>query len=162
MVSKRTKGATDLGTSPQGATGSGVMPRAVVAAKPTAAATNGALSTVSDLGSAPLVVRHDLADPSSPAGMVRISDGRGYRFIWPVHLSGWESMGWQVVGGAGSPGPVVVEPLGTAQVTAQVEAPKAAASKASKPVASEPVDSEPLVLEPGAEGGSELADDLLI
>ena len=102
---------------------------------------------------APLLVRHDLADPSSPAGMVRISDGRSYRFIWSVHLSGWESMGWQVVAGV----PAVVEPLGTEQVVA----PKTATTKTTKTRASKepsvpvaPVDSEPL--------SSELAADLLI
>ena len=133
-----------------------------------------------------VTVRHDLTDPSSGAGMVRISDGSDHRFIWPVHLSGWESMGWQLVvgatgSGAGTTGPAVVEPVEieqlTEQLTEQVVAPKSATTKttktrASKSVVSEPgavasvpvapVDSGPLVLDPGAEGGSELADDLLI
>ena len=41
-------------------------------------------------------VRHDLSDPAIPEGMVRISAGAEHRFIWPVHLSGWQSLGWQL------------------------------------------------------------------
>ncbi|MCF8140385.1 MAG: hypothetical protein K9J75_04670 [Cyanobium usitatum Tobar12.5m-G36] len=41
-------------------------------------------------------VRHDLSDPAIPEGMVRISDGAEHRFIWPVHLGGWQSLGWQL------------------------------------------------------------------
>lgn len=40
-------------------------------------------------------VRHDLSDPAIPEGMVRISAGAEHRFIWPVHLGGWQSLGWQ-------------------------------------------------------------------
>ncbi len=36
------------------------------------------------------------AQPMSPAGMVRISNGSRQRCIWPVHLSGWVALGWQV------------------------------------------------------------------
>jgi hypothetical protein len=28
--------------------------------------------------------------------MVRISAGAEHRFIWPVHLGGWQSLGWQL------------------------------------------------------------------
>jgi hypothetical protein len=28
--------------------------------------------------------------------MVRISAGADHRFIWPVHLGGWQSLGWQL------------------------------------------------------------------
>ena len=41
-------------------------------------------------------VRHDLTDPAIPEGMVRIALGSRYRFIWPVHLGGWQSLGWQL------------------------------------------------------------------
>ena len=41
-------------------------------------------------------VRHDLGDPAIPEGMVRISAGAEHRFIWPVHLGGWQSLGWQL------------------------------------------------------------------
>ena len=34
------------------------------------------------------------AQPMSPAGMVRISNGSRQRCIWPVHLSGWLALGW--------------------------------------------------------------------
>jgi len=27
---------------------------------------------------------------------VRISAGAEHRFIWPVHLGGWQSLGWQL------------------------------------------------------------------
>ena len=41
--------------------------------------------------------RHDLVDPTVPAGLVRISDGSQVRFIWPVHLSGWQQQGWTLI-----------------------------------------------------------------
>ena len=41
-------------------------------------------------------VRHDLGDPAIPEGMVRISAGAEHRFIWPVHLGGGHSLGWQL------------------------------------------------------------------
>ena len=50
-------------------------------------------------------LRHDLADPAIPEGMVRITrDGR-HRFIWPVHLGGWQSLGWQLQPAADLPAP---------------------------------------------------------
>jgi hypothetical protein len=50
-------------------------------------------------------LRHDLADPAIPEGMVRITrDGR-YRFIWPVHLGGWQSLGWQLQPAVDLPAP---------------------------------------------------------
>ena len=55
-------------------------------------------------------VRHDLSDPAIPEGMVRISAGAEHRFIWPVHLGGWQSLGWQLQeAAAGTP---VAPPLG--------------------------------------------------
>jgi hypothetical protein len=47
------------------------------------------------------LVRHDLGDPAIPEGMVRISAGAEHRFIWPVHLGGWQSLGWQLQPAAG-------------------------------------------------------------
>jgi hypothetical protein len=44
----------------------------------------------------PSLIRHDLSDPAIPEGMVRIVLGSRYRFIWPVHLGGWQSLGWQM------------------------------------------------------------------
>jgi hypothetical protein len=44
--------------------------------------------------------RHDLVDPTVPAGMVRISNGGQERFIWPVHLSGWQQQGWTLIAAA--------------------------------------------------------------
>jgi hypothetical protein len=44
----------------------------------------------------PSLIRHDLSDPAIPEGMVRIVLGSRYRFIWPVHLGGWQSLGWQL------------------------------------------------------------------
>jgi hypothetical protein len=49
--------------------------------------------------------RHDLAGPTIPEGMVRIVLGGSYRFIWPVHLGGWQSLGWQLQAAAGLPAP---------------------------------------------------------
>jgi hypothetical protein len=51
------------------------------------------------------LVRHDLSDPATPEGMVRIVLGGSYRFIWPVHLGGWQSLGWQLQPAAGLPAP---------------------------------------------------------
>ena len=50
-------------------------------------------------------VRHDLGDPAIPEGMVRISAGSEHRYIWPVHLGGWQSLGWQLQPAAGLPAP---------------------------------------------------------
>ena len=58
------------------------------------------------------LVRHDLTDPASPEGMVRIVPGGSYRVIWPVHLGGWQSLGWQLQPAAGltAPEPRLPEP----------------------------------------------------
>ena len=58
------------------------------------------------------LVRHDLTDPAIPEGMVRIVQGGSYRFIWPVHLGGWQSLGWQLQQAAGliAPEPRLPEP----------------------------------------------------
>jgi hypothetical protein len=62
------------------------------------------------------LVRHDLTDPAIPEGMVRIVQGGSYRFIWPVHLGGWQSLGWQLQPAAGlaAPEPRLPEPQTTA------------------------------------------------
>jgi len=46
---------------------------------------------------------------TTPGGMVRISKGTQQRCIWPVHLSGWQQLGWTVVGAKGAE-PQWVEP----------------------------------------------------
>ena len=58
-------------------------------------------------------VRHDLGDPAIPEGMVRISAGAEHRYIWPVHLGGWQSLGWQLQPAADltAPEPRRPEPL---------------------------------------------------
>jgi hypothetical protein len=47
-----------------------------------------------------LPIRHDLVDPTVPAGLLRISNGSQERFIWPVHLSGWQQQGWTLIASA--------------------------------------------------------------
>ena len=32
--------------------------------------------------------------------MARISDGSQERFIWPVHLAGWQQQGWTLIAAA--------------------------------------------------------------
>jgi hypothetical protein len=68
--------------------------------------------------------RHDLVDPTVPAGLVRISDGSQERFIWPVHLSGWQQQGWTLIAAASG---VQITPQPTAPA-AVIEAPLAAAT----------------------------------
>lgn len=65
--------------------------------------------------------RHDLVDPTVPAGLVRISDGSQERFIWPVHLSGWQQQGWTLIAAASG---VQITPQPTAPA-AMIEAPLA-------------------------------------
>jgi len=36
------------------------------------------------------------APEAQPEGMLRISDGRTFQVIWPVHLAGWLALGWQL------------------------------------------------------------------
>jgi hypothetical protein len=71
-----------------------------------------------------LPIRHDLVDPTVPAGMVRISNGSQERFIWPVHLSGWQQQGWTLIAAATG---VQITPQPTAPA-AVIEAPLAAAT----------------------------------
>ena len=74
-------------------------------------------------------VRHDLGDPAIPEGMVRISAGAEHRFIWPVHLGGWQSLGWQLqeaatelpVGAIDLIAPIAPEPGQVAQPVPAVE-----------------------------------------
>ena len=68
--------------------------------------------------------RHDLVDPTVPAGLVRISNGSGERFIWPVHLGGWQQQGWTLIAAATG---LQITPAPTAQA-ALIEAPPAAAT----------------------------------
>ena len=68
-------------------------------------------------------VRHDLSDPAIPEGMVRISAGAEHRFIWPVHLGGWQSLGWQLQEAAADlpVAPLAPEPEQVAQPLLPVE-----------------------------------------
>jgi len=68
-------------------------------------------------------VRHDLSDPAIPEGMVRISAGAEHRFIWPVHLGGWQSLGWQLQEAAAElpVAPLAPEPEQVAQPLLAVE-----------------------------------------
>ena len=59
-----------------------------------------------------------------PAGLVRISNGRQERFIWPVHLSGWQQQGWSLIAAATG---VQITPMPPAQA-ALIEAPQTAAT----------------------------------
>ena len=68
--------------------------------------------------------RHDLVDPTVPAGLVRISNGSGERFIWPVHLGGWQQQGWTLIAAATG---LQITPMPPAP-TALIEAPPAAAT----------------------------------
>jgi hypothetical protein len=77
-------------------------------------------------------IRHDLVDPTVPAGLVRISDGCRERFIWPLHLSGWQQQGWTLIAAATG---VQVAPPPTAPA-AVIDAP--AAAPTPEPSSSEP------------------------
>ncbi|MEB3276572.1 MAG: hypothetical protein VKM92_06360 [Cyanobacteriota bacterium] len=81
-----------------------------------------------------LPVRHDLVDPTVPTGMVRINNGSEQRFIWPVHLSGWQQQGWTLIAAASgvqiTPAPTAPEPV--------IDAPAPAAAPTPEPSASEP------------------------
>ena len=79
-----------------------------------------------------LPIRHDLVDPTVPAGMVRISNGSQERFIWPVHLSGWQQQGWTLIAAATG---VQITPQPTAPA-AVIEVPLAA--ETPEPSTSEP------------------------
>jgi hypothetical protein len=85
------------------------------------------------------LVRHDLTDPAIPEGMVRIVQGGSYRFIWPVHLGGWQSLGWQLQPAAGltAPAPRLPEPE-----LAPSAQPQSAVVEASAPVAADGADVE--------------------
>ncbi|MCP9831889.1 hypothetical protein KBZ14_06150 [Synechococcus sp. HJ21-Hayes] len=68
--------------------------------------------------------RHDLVDPTVPAGLVRISNGGQERFIWPVHLGGWQQQGWSLIATATG---VQITPQPTAPAGV-IEVPLAAAT----------------------------------
>ena len=109
-------------------------------------------------------VRHDLSDPAIPEGMVRISAGAEHRFIWPVHLGGWQSLGWQLQeAAAGTP---VAPPLGGIDLIAplapepeEVAQPLLAVEPAAVPEADWELEPEPEA-EPAAEPVPEAASAL--
>jgi hypothetical protein len=45
----------------------------------------------------PSEVSMALAPQPAPMGMVRIAKGKQQRCIWPVHLAGWQELGWRPV-----------------------------------------------------------------
>jgi hypothetical protein len=107
--------------------------------------------------------RHDLVDPTVPAGMVRISDGSQERFIWPVHLSGWQQQGWTLIAAATG---VQITPQPTAPA-AVIEVPLAAATPEASTVEPTPdvAESRPVAtweLETSATGEALLLDDPLL
>jgi hypothetical protein len=55
--------------------------------------------------------------------MVRISDGGQERFIWPVHLSGWQQQGWTLV--AAAKGVLITPPPAESGSTGETPAPSA-------------------------------------
>ena len=62
-----------------------------------------------------------------PAGMLRIRLGNQERYVWPVHLSGWLTLGWQVAGAETTAGATAEAPsLGG--TPAEPPAPSAAAA----------------------------------
>ena len=108
-------------------------------------------------------IRHDLVDPTVPAGLVRISDGSQERFIWPVHLSGWQQQGWTLIAAASG---VQITPQPTAP-PAVIEVPLAAATPEGSTVEPTPegAETEPVVtweLETSATGVALLLDDPLL
>lgn len=107
--------------------------------------------------------RHDLVDPTVPAGLVRISDGSQERFIWPVHLSGWQQQGWTLIAAATG---VQITPQPTAPA-AVIEVPLAAATPEASTVEPTPdvAESEPVAtweLETSATCEALLLDDPLL
>lgn len=107
--------------------------------------------------------RHDLVDPTVPAGLVRISNGSGERFIWPVHLGGWQQQGWTLIAAATG---LQITPQPTAPA-AVIEVPLAAATPEAS--SSEPMPASTAAggaaswaLESSATGEALLLDDPLL
>ena len=100
------------------------------------------------------LVRHDLTDPAIPEGMVRIVQGGSYRFIWPVHLGGWQSLGWQLQPAAGltAPEPRLPEPelAPSAQPPSEVVADLAPVAPVGADLQSAPLGSDSLSAPLGA------------
>ena len=98
-----------------------------------------------------------------PAGLVRISNGRQERFIWPVHLSGWQQQGWNLTAAATG---VQITPQPTAPA-AVIEVPLA--EETPEPSSSEPMPASTAAggaasweLESSATGEALLLDDSLL
>ena len=65
---------------------------------------------------------------SQPEGMLRISDGKSFQVIWPVHLGGWLALGWrldwpQAAGAGPDPGHEAGGPLLAPVITALLGGP---------------------------------------
>ena len=68
------------------------------------------------------------APESQPEGMLRISDGKTFQVIWPVHLAGWLALGWQLdwpqpAGAGPAPGQEAGGPLLAPVITALLGGP---------------------------------------
>ncbi len=66
-----------------------------------------------------------------PQGQLRIYLGAAHRFIWPVHLAGWQELGW------------TTEPGATPRVTAVATAP-VKPKKRKTPTEPNPIDESPV------------------
>ena len=70
----------------------------------------------------------------TPGGMVRISKSDQHRCIWPVHLGGWQQLGWSLLATQGAE-------LQSAELQAagpQTAGPRAAGRRNSKPLLDPP------------------------
>jgi len=107
--------------------------------------------------------RHDLVDPTVPAGLVRISDGSQERFIWPVHLRGWQQQGWTLVAAAKgvqiTPAPAA--PPAVIEVPLAEETPEPSSSE-PMPVSTAAGKAASWELESSATGEALLLDDPLL
>jgi hypothetical protein len=74
--------------------------------------------------------------------MVRITNGHRDRFIWPVHLSGWEQQGWSPVTAAS---PVLIAGSTQASDPSWVDVPKRDGSLAANtdPRLADPANADP-------------------
>ena len=70
----------------------------------------------------------------TPGGMVRISKADQHRCIWPVHLGGWQQLGWSLLATQGA------EPQSAELQSAELQAagPRAAGRRNSKPLLDPP------------------------
>lgn len=84
--------------------------------------------------------RHNIQPQQpTPGGMVRISKADQHRCIWPVHLGGWQQLGWSLLATQGAE--LQSAELQSAELQAagpQTAGPRAAGRRNSKPVLDPP------------------------